>query len=117
MVTIGNYFKYSLTIGSSKKENKSKEENEFESEDDLDELEVLLARRLSRGKGKYKGKLPQICSKCNEIGQSAPKCPNKGKSDRNEKKYYKYNKNSDYKDKGKKSFYIIEEDHAESSTD
>lgn len=30
-------------------------------DDDLDDLEVLMARRLPRGKGNFKGKLPIIC--------------------------------------------------------
>lgn len=38
MVTIGNYFESSLTIGMSNKEKKSKEESESESKDELDEL-------------------------------------------------------------------------------
>ena len=85
MVIIGNAFKSSLTIESLKKGKKRKEESEFEFEDDLDELEALLARKLSRGKGKYKGEFSLICFKSNEVGRFVAKCPNKSKSDRNDK--------------------------------
>ena len=53
MVTMGNSLKSSLTIKNSKKEKKIKEESEFKIEDDLDEIEALLARKLSSGKGKF----------------------------------------------------------------
>lgn len=82
----------------------------------MDEPETLLARRLSRGKGKYKGKLPLICFKCNEVGHFAAKYPNRNTSDKNDKKNFKYRKNRDYKDKGKKSCYIAEEEHTESNS-
>ena len=44
-------------------------------EEDVEQLEALLARRFHRGKGKFKGKLPIICIKYNEIGHIAPRCP------------------------------------------
>lgn len=56
MVTVGNDFKSSLTIYNPKKEKKINEESESKYEDDLDEIEALLAKRLSRGQGNYKGK-------------------------------------------------------------
>ena len=40
-------------------------------EDDVEQLEALLARRFHRGKGKFKGKLPIICFNCNEVGHIA----------------------------------------------
>lgn len=39
-----------------------------------DELEALIARRVPRGKGKYKGKLPLKCFSCNKIGHIAARC-------------------------------------------
>lgn len=82
----------------------------------MDEIEVLLARRLSRGKGKFKSKLPLIYFKYNKVGHFATKCPNRGKDDINDKKDYKYGKNKDYKEKGKKSCYIYKEEHTKSSS-
>lgn len=58
MPTLGNSFKTSLTIGSLKKVKISKDESESELEDDMDEIEGFLTRRLLRGKGKFKRKLP-----------------------------------------------------------
>ena len=43
-------------------------------EDDIEQLEALLARRFHRGKGKFKGKLPIICFNCNEFGHIALRC-------------------------------------------
>lgn len=117
IVKMGNAFKSSLTIINTKKEKKSKEESQFESEDDLDDLEVFLGRRLSRGKSKYKGKLPLICFKCNEFGHFFAKFPNKIKIHTNDKNDFKYKKNKDYKDKEKKSCYIVEEENFQSSSD
>ena len=86
MVTLGNAFKSSLTNGTSRKEKKGKDESESKFEDDLNELEEFLARRLSRGKVIFKGKLPLICFKCNEVSHIASRCPNKRSSDKNYKR-------------------------------
>ena len=96
LVTLGNSFKSSLTIGISKKEKSIKGETRSKSKDDI---EAFLTRILSRGKGKFKGKLSLICFKYNEVGLFVDKNPNKSKSDRNDKKDHKYKKNKDYKDK------------------
>ena len=46
-------------------------------EDDVDQLEGLLARIFHRGKGKFKCKLPIICFNCNEVGHIAARCTQK----------------------------------------
>ena len=43
-------------------------------EEDVEQLEALLARRFHRGKGKFKGKLPNICFNCNEVGHITTRC-------------------------------------------
>ena len=58
IVKLGNSFKSPLTIDNSKKIKKCKEESGFKCEDDFDAIEAFLAIRLSRGKDKFKGKLP-----------------------------------------------------------
>ena len=76
-------------------------------EDDVDQLEALLARRFHRVKGRYKGKLPIICFNCNEVGHIAARCAKK--ITYNEGSKYKNRKEDDGKDyKGKKSCYIID---------
>ena len=44
-------------------------------EEDVEQLEALLARRFHRGKGKFKGKLPIICFNWNAIGHIDARCP------------------------------------------
>ena len=46
-------------------------------EDDVDQLEALLARRFHKGKGKFRGKLPIICFNCNEGGHIVARCTQK----------------------------------------
>ena len=43
-------------------------------EEDVEQLEALLARRFHREKGKFKVKLPIICFNLNEVGHIAPRC-------------------------------------------
>ena len=81
-------------------------------EEDVDQLEALLARRFHRGKGKFKGKLPIICFNCNEVGHIAARCPEKKNYIRGDDKYKsrRDEDNNDYKDKGKRSCYIAEKE-------
>ena len=46
-------------------------------EEDIEQLEVLLTRRVHRGKGKLKGELPIICFNCNEVGHIVARCTQK----------------------------------------
>ena len=54
-------------------------------DEEIDELEALLARRFHKGKGKYKGKMLIICFNCHKVGHIAPRCPEKKKT-----RYEKY---------------------------
>ena len=51
-----------------KKDKHVSRDNDIDDED-VDQLEALLARRFYRGKGKFKGKLPIKCFNCNEVGK------------------------------------------------
>ena len=114
-------FKVKLTLKDTK-EVKSKKKNRkgkhvssdsSTDEEDVKQLEALLARRFHRGKGKFKGKLPIICFNCNEVGHIAARCSQK-KNYKEGKKYKnrRENDNRYHKDKGKK-YYIVEEDSDE----
>ena len=46
-------------------------------EEDVEQLEELLARRFHGDKGKFKGKLPIICFNFNEVGHIAARCTQK----------------------------------------
>jgi hypothetical protein len=46
---------------------------------DIDEIEANFVRRLKKGLGKYKGKLPFKCFNCCKIGHFANKFPHKRK--------------------------------------
>ena len=66
------------------------------SNDDLDDLEALMERRLPRGKGKFKGKLPIICFTCKKAGHIVTRYPNR--EDKDEKKDNKYRERRDGRD-------------------
>ena len=59
-----------------KKTNKPKPKTECSSDDESDsEEEANFVRKLKRGIGKYKGKLPLKCFTCGRIGHFTSKCP------------------------------------------
>ena len=72
-------------------------------EEDVEQLEALLARRFHRGKGKFKGKLPMMFFNCNEVSHNVARCLEK-KNNRSGDKYRskRDEDNKYYKDKGKK---------------
>lgn len=61
----------------------------MDDEEILMEFEALLAKRLPKGTGKYRGKLPLKCFSDNKIGHIAVNCPNSDNKDKSErfKKY------------------------------
>ena len=48
-------------------------------EEDVEQLEALLARRFHKGKGKFKGKLPIMCFNYKGVGHNAARCTQKKK--------------------------------------
>ena len=88
-------------------------------DEDIEELEALLAKKFHRGKGKYKGKMPIICFNCHEVGHISARCPKKKNKDEKYGDKYKSRRDDDnksYKDKGKKSCYIAEKDSDDESS-
>ena len=80
--------------------------------------EALLARRFHKGKGKFKGKLPIICFTCNEVGHITARCTQK-KTYKEGTKYKnrKEDDGKDYRDKGKNSCYIADEQDFDENDD
>ena len=83
---IENGFNLSL---SSNKEKTNNDENNSNLEEQLDEIEAKIARRLLRGKRKFKCQLPLICFKSNEVGHFSARCPKNNRNDKNDKKEHK----------------------------
>ena len=87
-------------------------------EEDVEQLEALLARRFHKGKGKFKGKLSIICFNCNEVGHIAARCPEKKNCRGGDKYKCRRDEDSkDYKDKGKNSCYISKEETSDEHDD
>ena len=78
-----------------KNQNDSEEEIEESLDSDLEVVEAFLAKKYSRNKGKYKGKIPLIFFSCEEVGHIAARCPNKDSKDEN--KSHKYKGKRDFK--------------------
>ena len=101
-----------------KKKIKYVSSNSDTDEEDVEQLEALLSRRFDKGKGKFKGKLPIICFNCNEVGHIIARCLEKKNYRGGDK--YKSRRDEDitnYKDKGKKSCYIVKEETKDGSDD
>ena len=81
--------------------------------DDLDAIDAFLARRLPKGKAKYKGNFSLILFSCEEFGHIVARCPNKESRDERKSNKFKGKKDfksyKDYKEKGKKSCYIAKD--------
>ena len=71
------------------KDNQSESEEETEEifDSDLEIIKSLLAKKYSRSKGKYKGKIPLIYFSCEEVRHTIARCPNREEKD--EKKHKK----------------------------
>lgn len=70
-------FKAKLTLDRRGENSKGKQiasEEEDDTEEDLEIIESLLPRRLPKGKGKFKGKIPLIFFACQAIGHIATRC-------------------------------------------
>ena len=89
--------------GSSKKEAAFKVVSKIQSED-LDDEEALFIKKLERGTGKYKGKLPLKCFNYGRIGHFSRKCPYPKQEDRDDEEFCCHKKDKKNKTIYKKNF-------------
>ena len=105
-----------------KKTKNQKSQTQPNHHEESDEEEANFIKKLQKGSGKYKGKLPLKCFNCVKVGHFASKCPypkedheDKRDTDKSFKKKEKpYYKKSYYK--GKKKFFTKEEDNNSSES-
>ena len=103
-------------VKSKKKNRKGKHISKDNSidEEDVEQLEALLAIRFHRGKGKFKRKLPIICFNCHEVGHISGRCTQKKNyKEGNKYKNRREDDSRDHKDKIKKCHIVEEEDSYE----
>ena len=103
-----------------KKTKHQKQNTQNDHNEEYDEEEANFIKKLQKGSGKYKGKLPFKCFNCGKIGHFQSKCPYSKKDFEDEdakSKQYKKGGKPDYKKnhKGKKNFYSKEEEDSSSS--
>ncbi|XP_059070607.1 uncharacterized protein LOC131860243 [Cryptomeria japonica] len=80
------------------KEQKSSESSEEDSEDEV----AHLVRKLKRGSGKYKGKLPLKCFNYGKIGHFASKCPYEKEEGSDDERDSKFKNSKKFVKRGKK---------------
>ena len=89
-----------------KKTSKPRPKLEYSNNDESDsEEKANFVRKLKRGMGKYKGKLPLICFECGRIGHFSSKCPYKGNPNNDNENSCKENKRYQKNKKGSNGRY------------
>jgi hypothetical protein len=103
-----------------KKTKNQKKKLQYSHDEESDVEEANFIKKLQKGSGKYKGKLPFKCFKFGNVGHFATKCPypkDDHEDEENKIKQYKKKEKPNYKKKfykGKKKFYSKEENSSSS---
>jgi hypothetical protein len=109
---LGTFTAYEMRIVKDKSTSREESFKADKNEDsEPDEIEAKFVKRLKKGSGKYKSKLPFKCFNYGKIGHFANKCPHKGKDqtcdDEEKHKHKKFFKENNFK---KKSLCVNNDD-------
>jgi hypothetical protein len=130
---------YEMRIEKDKKENPSRKEATFKaskktktkeyktsdnSDSESDAEEANFVRKLKRGSGKYKGKIPFKCFNCGEVGHFVAKCPyakNRNSNEKEDSSFKNYKKGKTEKRRKfyrqKKNLYTNEDNNSSDDSD
>jgi hypothetical protein len=88
------------------KEKRNQEQMSNEDQSDISDVEEAnFIKKLQKGSGKYKGKLPFKCFNCGRIRHFANKCPYPKQEDSDDEEAYNQKDHKRDKDQYKKKFY------------
>jgi hypothetical protein len=106
------------TFKASKTKMKQEKKTNEELSDISDEEISNFMKKLKKGTGKYKGKIPLICFNCGKIGHFANKCPYPKQEESDDERTFKDQKKRKTKDKRKfykkKKTFFTQEDSSSS---
>ncbi|XP_057847433.2 uncharacterized protein LOC131057276 [Cryptomeria japonica] len=99
---VENSSKRETTFKASKKGKEKEQKSSKSSEEDSEDEDAHLVRKLKRGSGKFKGKLPLKCFNCGKIDHFASKSPYEKEEDNDDERSSKFKNPKRFVRKGKK---------------
>jgi hypothetical protein len=110
--------KRETTFKASKTKMKQEQKTNDKLSDISDDETTKFIKKLNKGTGKYKGKIPLICFNCGKIGHFVNKCPNpkqeESDDERTLKNHKKINTNNKKKFNKKNKTFFTQEDNSSS---